>query len=193
MTNSQLPEATSVTFGPLQNTIEGCLSLCGMPRNTFAWDEDLFKSWDEMMSSRLPLPGLSIEDSKPVTEYEKARRAHVTMITRAGLLLLPIARSYNYAAQDEMLSRVNAFCKGERDWYLASKPILSLTSKRPWDRISQVNDAMAQFEALPIVTQKSMEGTLASILLRELSRPTPVSPYGDAKSRELAIGVITNR
>jgi len=87
-----------------------------------------------------------------------------------------------------MLSRVNAFCNGERNWHLALVPTPAPTTKQPWDRISHVDDAVGRFEALPIGTQKSIEGTLASILLRELSRRTPVSPYQDAKARELAIG-----
>jgi hypothetical protein len=151
------------------------------------------KIWGGIMSSGLTPHGDFEEESKPDTAYEKARRANVDIITRAGSLLLPIARSYNHAAQDEILSRVDTFCEGEPNWHLGSNPIPSPTSKRPWDRISQVNNAMAQFEALPIGTQKSMEGTLVSILLGELSRRTPVSPYLDAKARELAIGVITIR
>lgn len=194
-TNRQLLVAPSMTVGPLKNTVKHCLLLRGTPNQTFAYKEDLFTEWDKEMSHGLTPHGPFEGDSKPETAYEKARRANVDIITRAGSLLLPIARSYNYAAQDEMLSRVNAFCSGERSWHLASVPTPAPTTKQPWNRISEVNNAMAQFEALPIGTQKSMEGTLASILLGELSRRTPVSPYVDAKARELAIGLdhITER
>jgi len=139
------------------------------------------------MSGGLTNHGPFEEDSKPETAYEKARRAYVDNVTQAGSLLPLIARSYNYAAQDEMLSRLNASCNGKRNWHLASVPTPAPTTKRPWDRISHVDNAAARFEALPIGTQKSMEGMLASILLRELSRRTAASPYIEAKARELAI------
>jgi hypothetical protein len=186
MTNSQLPEVTKVTFGPLQNTFKSCLMVSGTPSKTFARDEDLFKKWDEMMQSGLSPHGPL--DTEPETDYKKARRAYVDTITRAGSLLLPVARSYNFAAQDEMMSCVDAFCKGERDWHLASSLTPAPTPQRPWDRNSRVDRIRAQFEALPNATQKGTEGTLASILLEELSRQKPVRPYADTKACELLLG-----